>query len=122
PRLTPLLSWEIFMPCPPPEAATYGRDPRIAKVERFMTLYNRVAPEFRTMHEMGALIPNECGEAFIYSFHCDSLAARLHIPSYLDWLERQGDWQYTYDYHKKFLKLLQWRNPRRHWLLKAPSH
>jgi hypothetical protein len=122
PQFKPLLSWEILMPCPPPEAATYHSDPRIDQVENFMTLYNRVAPEFKSMHEMGARIPNECSEAFLYSFHSENIPAKVHVPSYANWLQTHGNWQYMYAYHKKFLKLLQWKNPRQHWLLKAPPH
>lgn len=121
-RFKPLLSWEIFQPCPPPEQATYDNDPRIEQVEHFMTLYNRVAPQFKAIHEMGARIPNECSEAFLYSFHTENIPARVHVPTYTQWLQENADWQYVYDYHKKFLKLLQWKNPRRHWLLKAPPH
>jgi hypothetical protein len=28
----------------------------------------------------------------------------------------------AYRYHRKLLQLLQWRNPRKHWVLKAPFH
>jgi hypothetical protein len=122
PQLGPLLSWEIVEPCPPPEAASYETDPRIERTDKFLTLYNRLAPQFRAMHEMGARIPNECSEAFIYSFHTENLPARVNVPSYLAWLKSHGNWRYMYDYHKRFLKLLQWKNPRRHWLLKAPPH
>jgi len=122
PKLKPLLSWEIFKPCPPPESKTYEHDPRIEQVENFMTLYNRVAPEFKAMHEMGARIPNECSEAFLYSFHTENFPARMNIPSYVNWLQQHGNWAYMYEYHKKLLKLLQWKNPRQHWLLKAPPH
>ena len=122
PKFKPLLSWEIFMPCPPPEAATYKNDLRIDQVENFLTLYNRIAPQFKSMHEMGARVPNECSEAFLYSFHTENFPARMHIPSYMSWLQEHADWEYVYAYHKKLLKLLQWKNPRQHWLLKAPPH
>ncbi|WP_028079157.1 sulfotransferase family protein [Solimonas soli] len=122
PQFGPLLSWEIVLPCPPPEAATYRSDPRIERAEAILTMYDRIAPSFRAMHEMGARLPNECSEAFIYSFMSDNLAARLDIPSYINWLYAKADWGYMYGYHRRLLKLLQWKNPRRHWLLKAPPH
>ena len=34
----------------------------------------------------------------------------------------QGNWDYSYRLYKKMLQLLQFKNPRQHWLLKAPSH
>ncbi|MDB5985135.1 MAG: hypothetical protein JWR16_188 [Nevskia sp.] len=122
PQFGPLLSWEIVLPCPPPEVATYRSDPRIEQAEKILTMYNRIAPQFKAMHEMGARLPNECSEAFLYSFMSDNLAARLDVPSYFNWLYTRSDWGYMYRYHRCLLKLLQWKNPRRHWLLKAPPH
>lgn len=43
------------------------------------------------------------------------------MPSYYAWLMKT-DLTYPYAYYRRMLKLLQWRNPRRHWLLKSPSH
>lgn len=122
PRFGPLLSWEITLPCPPPEAATYFTDLRIEQAQRVLTIYDRATPEFRAMHEAGARLPNECGEAFIYSFMSENLATRVDVPSYMAWFAEKGDWNYAYRYHHRLLKLLQWKNPRKHWLLKSPSH
>jgi hypothetical protein len=36
--------WETLFPCPPPEAATYRSDPRIAVADRRMTQWQRVIP------------------------------------------------------------------------------
>lgn len=43
--------WEALFPCPPPEAATYRTDPRIAIADRRMTQWNRVTPEIMSVHE-----------------------------------------------------------------------
>jgi hypothetical protein len=37
------------------------------------------------------------------------------------WLPK-ADMTPALEYYKRVLKLLQWKNPRKHWLLKAPSH
>ncbi|MDB6061719.1 MAG: hypothetical protein JWM78_1822 [Verrucomicrobiaceae bacterium] len=121
-RFGALLSWEIVLPCPPPDAANYYSDARIEQAQRYLTIYNRAVPEFRAMHEMDARLPNECGEAFIYSFMSENLATRVDVPSYVKWLAQRADWNYGYQYHRRLLKLLQWKNPRRHWLLKSPMH
>jgi hypothetical protein len=39
----------------------------------------------------------------------------------MNWLAT-ADLTPAYEFHKRMLKLLQWKNPRRHWLLKSPSH
>lgn len=121
-RFKPLLSWEIVLPCPPPDAANYESDPRIDRAEAILTRFNRAAPSFRTMHEMGARTPNECSEAFIYAFMSENLLGRYDVPDYASWLARHVDWQQVYRYYHRLLKLLQWKNPRQHWLLKAPPH
>ena len=114
-------NWEIMFPCPPPEAATYRSDPRIAKAQHLLTQWHRVAPSFLSMHELGATIPNECKVAMNCTFTSDNLTGLFQVPSYYAWLA-QADLTVPYAYYKRMLKLLQWKHPRRHWLLKSPSH
>jgi hypothetical protein len=114
-------NWEFVLPCPPPEAATYRNDPRVPRAHDLITQMGRVAPSYQAMHEMGAWIPNECGVAFRLSFRSQHLAATFQVPSYTGWLFG-ADQEPAYRYYKRLLKLLQWRNPRDHWLLKAPEH
>lgn len=73
------------------------------------------------MHEMGASIPNECIVAMSCTFLSENLPGQYQIPSYTAWYYRQ-DLGYAYSYYRRMLKVLQWKNPRRHWLLKAPTH
>jgi len=123
PRLKPLLSWEVESPCPPPMASTYTDDPRIPRAAERIERRLRMAPDMITRHELGALVPAECGTAqMYYSFTSDHLTVRYNIPSYADWLYEKADWISTYAYHRRLLKLLQWKNPRSHWLLKSPPH
>ena len=114
-------NWEMMFPYPPPETASYHNDPRIERCQHLVTQWNRVAPTYAAMHEMGANIPNECIVAMSCTFLTENLPAQYQIPSYNAWFYQQ-DLDYAYAYYKRMLKLLQWRNPRRHWLLKAPSH
>lgn len=113
--------WEIMFPCPPPERASYLSDPRIARCEHLVTQWNRVVPTYASMHEMGANIPNECIVAMSCTFMTENLPGQFQIPSYNAWFYQQ-ELDEPYAYYKRMLKLLQWRNPRRHWLLKSPSH
>lgn len=114
-------NWEFVFPCPPPAAATYRTDPRVPRAHDLITQMGRVAPTFNAMHELGAWIPNECGVAFRLTFRSQYLAAILQVPSYSAWLFA-ADQRPVYRYYRRLLKLLQWRNPRKHWLLKAPEH
>lgn len=121
-RFGALLSWEVEFPCPPPEAATYRSDPRIERAQERLTRLNRLTPSFKSMHELGARIPCECGAAFYYSFMTEGIATYGDVPDYVAYQSRKADWRATYRYHCRLLKLLQWKNPRSHWLLKSPPH
>jgi Sulfotransferase family len=115
------LTWEAIMPCPPPEKATYSTDPRIEQAHNLVTQWNRVAPEFAAMHEMGGTIPSECGQLMVGTFISDQIAALHQTHSYSMWCAT-ADYLPVFQYHKNILQILQWKNPRKRWLLKAPEH
>ena len=115
------LIWEGAYPCPPPETATYAADPRIEKADKLFTQWGRGAPEFNTMHEMRGDIPSECGLLMAGTFTSDHVAAMHQTPSYSMWMYGQ-DFLPVYEWHKQVLQILQWKNPRKRWLLKAPEH
>lgn len=114
-------NWEFVLPCPPPEAATYRTDPRVPRAHDLITQLGRVAPSLNAMHELGAWIPNECFVALRMSFRSGHLSASCQVPSYNNWLYG-ADMEPAYRHYKRLLKLLQWHNPRDHWLLKSPEH
>lgn len=115
------LMWEALQPCPPPEAASYTTDPRIEQADKLFTQWNRVAPEFAAMHEMRGDIPAECGLLMAGTFISDHCAALHQTHSYSAWCAT-ADFLPVYEYHKNILQILQWKNPRKRWLLKAPEH
>jgi len=115
------LMWEALQPCPPPVAATYSSDPRIEQADNLFTQWNRVAPEFAAMHEMRGDIPAECGLLMAGTFTSDHIASLHQTNSYSAWC-LNADFRPVYEYHKTVLQILQWRNPRARWLLKAPEH
>ena len=115
------LMWEALQPCPPPESSSYESDPRIQQADQLFTQWNRVAPEFTSMHEMRGDIPAECGLLMAGCFISDHNASLHQTPSYSAWCA-QADFLPVYQYHKTILQILQWKNPRKRWLLKAPEH
>ncbi|MGI9285999.1 MAG: sulfotransferase family protein [Pseudomonadales bacterium] len=115
------LMWEALQPCPPPETATYTTDPRIEQADKLFTQWSRVAPEFASMHEMRGDIPSECGLLMAGTFISDHNASLHQTPSYSVWCA-QANFLPVYEYHKRILQILQWKNPRKRWLLKAPEH
>ena len=114
-------TWMLLFSCPPPGIDADGIDDRIARTHHLVTLWNRVVPEYETMHEMGGRVPSECGMLMANCFISDHFAALHQAPSY-DRHLASCSWEPAYRYHRRLLKLLQWQTPRRRWLLKAPNH
>lgn len=121
PRFRVPASWEALFPCPLPDRAPGDPDPRHEQAHQLVTQWGRLAPEYQTMHEMGADIPCECGMLIAHTFVSDHIAALIQSPSYHALLA-QADMEPVYRYHKRVLQVLQWRRPGQHWLLKAPAH
>jgi hypothetical protein len=114
-------TWEAIFPCPPPERATYHSDPRIAKGHELIDQWNRVSPALRALHEFAGEVPASCVHFMTYNFMSIWFNQLGQIPSYSAYCAK-ADWHGTFEYHKRVLKLLQWRNPRKHWVLKSPTH
>lgn len=114
--------WEVFFPAPPPEKATYRTDPRIEKADKLVTQLNRVVPEFEAMHEWGAEVPTETIQVHGLTFVSPWFNAFMgQASSYMQYLQSQ-DLVPVYEYEKRVLKLLQWKNPRRTWVMKTPYY
>jgi hypothetical protein len=117
-----LMHWEMMFPCPPPEAATYRTDPRIAKANALVDQWNRVTPTFPSMHELAGDVPFEDSAMMAINFMAPTwLDTFGQVPSYDRYIFAQ-DTGPAFAWHKKVLKLLQWRNPRKRWVLKDPMH
>ena len=115
------MTWESLMPYPPPEKATYLTDPRIEKVNNLVTQWARVAPELEYMHEYRGYLPTENPHIQAIGFRSPGLFAIYFglVPSYQAYISKQ-DRALEYRYEKRVLKYLQWKNPRKYWILKSP--
>jgi hypothetical protein len=114
--------WEMVFPCPPPETATYRTDPRIGKAHQLVDQWNRVTPEFASMHEFAGAIPMEDNVTMAMNFMAPTwLDCMGQIPSYDQYIFQQPI-EPSLRWLERVLKLLQWRNPRQHWVLKCPMH
>ncbi len=115
------LAWEVRHPCPPPEAASYRTDLRIAEADAEIRFWDQIVPEYSGMHELGAEIPVECIMLTAHEFRSDQLTGTHQVPRYAAWLAG-ADMRPAYAFHREMLQLLQWRAPGERWVLKAPSH
>jgi hypothetical protein len=116
------LTWETMFPSPPPEAATFDSDPRIARCAATFPSVDLQIPAFKAMHPMGATLSQECvtmmGEAMCTPlFH-----NQFRVPTYQDWVDHEADWSHVYAFHHRQLQHLQWRNRRERWVLKTGAH
>ena len=116
------LTWEVQRPCPPPEAATYTTDPRIAAVDARIAAVGAAMPDLFGMHPMGARLAQECVCITASAFRSILFATEYRIPSYQRWLFDGADHRPAYAWHRVFLQHLQARNPAQRWVLKSPGH
>src|SRR5262245_57791010 len=114
-------AWEVMEPSPPPERGRDATDPRIARAARRLRWFDRIAPDFKRIHPLGAQLPLECIAIMSASFLSPRFHTTYHVPSYQSWLAG-ADLGLAYEFHRRFLQHLQWRAPAGHWVLKAPSH
>jgi hypothetical protein len=115
------LTWEVKYPCPAPELESYDTDPRIEQVERELAGVDRVMPEFKRIHPMGARLPQECVALMAHDFAARIFSTSYRVPRYEDWLDA-SDMAPVYASHRRQLQLLQWRCPAQRWVLKSPGH
>ncbi len=120
-RSRSLLAWETGSPTPPPDPATYDTDPRIAETEASISLIDEMAPKFKVMLPTSATGPNECLQILALDFRSAMFGALGDNRGYERWLA-SCDMVSAYEYHRRVLKILQWRFPPRPWRLKSPAH
>jgi hypothetical protein len=116
-----LRTWEAGSPCPPPETATENTDPRIAETQAGIDFTNEMFPDFVGMLPTSATGPQECLLLMALDFRSLIFEGMALVPSYTSWL-LQCDMEPAYRYHRRVLKLLQWRCPPERWWLKTPAH
>ena len=116
------LTWEVDHPVPPPERASYRTDPRIAASQAQLDRSERLIPDFKRIHRMGAELPQECVRITAMAFASIVFAATWRVPGYTRWLLDDADLSPAYRLHRRTLQLLQWRCPAERWVLKSPGH
>lgn len=114
------LTWEIDDPVPPATTSTLKSDPRaVARLEQEKAML-AARPEMGKYYRNSAVYPNECIFFMAHDFKALALESRGKLPNYRDWLF-STDMTSAYEYHKRFLQLLQADAPGV-WNLKMPSH
>lgn len=115
------LSWETCYPLPPPETATFHTDPRIARMQSDLDRVDRLIPEFKKMHPMGALRAQECVAITSHDFASMIYQTQFDVSTYDRWV-LDHDMRSVLQWHRRFLQVLQWKTPGKRWALKSPQH
>jgi hypothetical protein len=115
------MTWEVHHVHPAPERATYETDPRIAAVEKHLGGVDKLIPNFKQMHPMGARLPQECVALTAHDFASMLFTTTHRLPTYQRWLDRD-DLRWVYASHRRQLQYLQWRCPAERWVVKSPGH
>jgi hypothetical protein len=112
------LTWEVMTPSPP---SRDNEKRRIQRATQSCNCLNWLAPTFRHVHAVGAELPQECVGLMTPTFMSDQFDTMYYVPSYRAWFFRQ-DLLPAYEYHRRFIQHLQFRQSARRWILKAPTH
>jgi len=112
------LTWEVMTPSPPTRD---NEKRRIQRATQSCNCLNWLAPTFRHVHAVGAELPQECVGLMTPTFMSDQFDTMYYVPSYRAWFFGQ-DLLPAYEYHRRFIQHLQFRQSARRWILKAPTH
>jgi hypothetical protein len=114
------LTWEIDDPVPPARGDSLRTDPRALARLEFERQMLAARPEMGKYYRNSAIYPNECVFIMAHDFKTLMWESRCNQLIYRDWL-LQADMTSAYEYHKRFLQVLQADAPGI-WNLKMPSH
>jgi hypothetical protein len=111
--------WQTLYPC---ASGADESTAAIARVSRQLRLFERLAPEFRSLHPLEATSLQECSEIMAHVFTSLRFDMTYRVPSYRAWLDSTG-YIGAYQFHQRFLQHLQYRTDRgKSWVLKCPDH
>jgi hypothetical protein len=114
------LTWEMMYPCPP-LAPGEDHSSRLAQADAYFSLWDEIDPSYKTKHEGGGALTNECTYMMLHEFMADPFVGSHDILSYAMWLG-QANVMPAYEMHKRILQVLQWRHDPKRRVLKAPCH
>jgi hypothetical protein len=118
-----LRGWEAAEPCPPPDI-NVPDDPRIERNIQRGHEFEALVPGVTEAMPRNAHAPEECFYLLDLSFADVAFNGFHRIPEYERWAMTEGlpEVDAAYRYHRRVLKLLQWKTPARRWVLRSPVH
>src|SRR5688572_30651114 len=116
-----VLSWEMRFPSPPPVAATWADDPRIAALEAEFEADGYKRPDAMAKHHYGADQAEECSTLLELACVGGIYGAMARTPAYTEYRERV-DFRAPHTFHRMVLQELLLTGPQGRMVLKAPEH
>jgi hypothetical protein len=115
------LTWEIDDPVPPVASPDLlATDPRaLARLEQEKAML-AANPDMGKYYRGSAIYPNECVFFMAHDFKTLMIESKGKLPGYKEFIF-SCDMTSAYEYHKKFLQVLQHHAPGT-WNVKKPSH
>jgi hypothetical protein len=115
-----LRSWEALNPAPlRPNGSRVDKRVQIARTSERALKW--MAPGFFAIHPVEYMAPEEDILLLDASFLSTTPEATALVPSYAEWLEKTEQ-SGAYEYGSRLLRLLQWQQPGKRWVLKSPHH
>lgn len=115
------LRWEAYEPVPPPMPEELHAGPRYEAMQAQSEAALVHVPHIAAIHFENADSPTECQFLMTPSFCAQVYEAQAYVPSYRHWLLHEADYGPAFEFHKRFLQLLQ-ANTGGRWTLKNPWH
>ena len=114
------LEWEIDEPVPPATTETLKTDTRaLAKIQQHKQMLE-AHPEMGKIYRSSPIYPHECVWYLAHDFKTLMIESKGRLPEYREFIFNCS-MASAYSYHRRFLQLLQGKNPGV-WNLKMPSH
>ncbi|HQU04505.1 MAG TPA: sulfotransferase, partial [Acidocella sp.] len=113
--------WQTMYPSPRPPGFNPAQHRHVRIVENQLKFFAGLAPGFAQAHPVVADSPQECTEITSQVFQSLRFDTNFRVPSYQQWLINHGHRE-AFQFHKKFLQVLQHGIQSPRWVLKCPDH
>jgi len=115
------LFWEMMKPLPLVAPGSFSEKSRIFRSNSILFIKEKFIPQLDNIHAIRSESPEECLLIKVYALQSIFYFYMANTPSYLEYLIN-ADTGISYDWHYKFLKVLEKISKPKRWLLKDPSH
>ncbi len=113
--------FELYMPWPATEQASFTTDPRIAVVQAMYDNYLAHAPQLAEIQRLDCTQPGECNHGMTFHFAGSNFPAEYGVPKFAQWVRDEIP-EGLYRTHKRLLQQFQWKGPKGRWVIKSPHH